>query len=440
MGGGASGAIRDLEQTVSQSDDAFGNRIADTTINKLDIPAIYPPNTERHRLVVNGVEDRTFTSPNFADVPGRYQLTGSDGDVVEFSTREQLRYVPNYELLFGLATWYDTAADQLTEGQRLYAELSDNERDNVYGYEFTPGNTRCRMVSGGDLVAELPESEWGNRDAQHEVGNRRAGNPFDHIPRDQPMNPRGSVVWYGVGPFMPRISYTREDGYQRNELLGSLSNTDDIATEAINLKPKVVLEADPGAPEFTVNVGSIGALIKGSAQEFNRPRSALLYDLGGEIGPTYAGNAPVLAKRHAPDKQNVSVKVDVPEFSPEGTVTVDIIVVAVDADATDATDWAYSRQGDPQNTAVQYTTNVSTFPTETRAVPEGGTAEVPDARLMAGSVAEGAKNDPTKAEAGPGEENKRVLGENEVALYIPRTNGATGVSLNWLRPLNQQDW
>jgi hypothetical protein len=247
-------------------------------------------------------------------------------------------------------------------------------------------------------------------------------------------------VWYGVGPFKPSISYTREDGYQRNELLGSLSNTEDIATEAINLKPKVVLEADAGAPEFTVNVGSIGALVRGAAQEFNRPRSAVLYDLGGNIGPSYADNTPVLAKRHAPDKQNVSVKVDVPEFSPSGDVTVDLIVIAVAADQTDATGFAFSRQGDPQNTAVQYTTDVSTFPTETRAVPGGGTAEVPDGRLMAGSVAEGAKNDPSKAEAGPGEENKRVLGEDEVALYIPRTAGSTGVSLNWLRPLNQQDW
>lgn len=440
MTAGSSGAIRDLEQTVSQSDDAFGNRISDVTTNKLDIPAIYPPNTERHRLVVNGVEDRTFTSPNFADVPGRYQLSGSDGDTVEFSTREQLRYVPNYELLFGMATWYETAAADLTEGQRLYAELSDDERQNVYGYEFTPGNTRTFIKSGGSLVAELTESEWGNETAQRMVGGHRTGNPFRHIPRDQPMNPRGSVVWYGVGPFMPKVSYTRTDGFQRNELLGALSNTEDIATEAINLKPKVVLEADAGAPEFTINVGSIGALVKGRAQEFNRPRSAVLYGLGGDIGPTYAGNAPVLAKRHAPENRNVSVKVDVPEFSPAGDVTVDLIIVAVDANATDATDWAYSRQGDPQNTAVQYTTNVSTFPTETRAVPDGGTAEVPDARLMASSVAEGAKNDPAKAEAGPGEENKRVLGESEVALYIPRTAGSTGVSLNWLRPINQQDW
>lgn len=438
MGGGASGAIRDLEQTILAGADAYENLIADTTVNKLEIPAVYPPNTERHRLVVNGVEDRTFTDPHFADAAGRYELTGSDGDVVEFSTREQLRYAPNYQMLFGLAVWYETAADQLTEGQRLFVELSDDERENIYGWEFTPGNTRARLVSGGTLVSELPIDEWGVGN-DHEDGHR-AGNPYDHIQRDQPINPRGRVTWYGVGPFEPSISYTREDGRQRNAKLGYLSNTENIATERINLKPKVVLEADANAPEFTVNVGSIGAQIRGNAQEFNRPRSAVFYDLNGNIGPTYANNEPVLAKRHAPDKQNVSIKVDVPEFSPNGDVTVDILILAVDADETDATGWATSRQGQPQNTAVQYTTNVSTFPTATRAVPEGGTAEVPDGRLMASSVAEGAKNSPAKAEAGPGEENKRVLGENEVALYVPRTRSTTGASLNWLRAINSQDW
>lgn len=433
--GRGSFSIRDLTGSIEKNDTGFNSRVADRTVNRLDLSSAYPPNTERHKLVVNGTEDRTFTT-NFTNLQGKYQLTAADGDTVSFSSREQFRYVPNYEALYGIGTWYETAADTLTEGQRLFAELSDDARDNVYGYEFTPGNTRAFIRSGGSLVSELPQSEWG----EYVQGAPSPGDPLDHIQRDQPLNPRGFINWYGVGEFRPTVSYTQSNEQQETDTLGYLSNQNDVTTERINLKPRVVAKADAGSPEFTVNVSSMGTLIRGGATEFNRPRAAVLYGLGGDIGPTYVNNAPVLAKRHAPDKQNVSVKVDVPEFSPEGDVTIDIIVGAVAAGDTDATGFATSRQGDGQNTAVEYTTNVTTFPTETRAVPEGGTAEVPDVRLLASSVAEGAKNDPSKAEAGPGEQNKRILGEDEIALYIPRTAGSTNAALNWLRPVNVQDW
>lgn len=428
--------MRRLADVIARNDTGFGGRVADNTTNRLDISSTYPPNTERHKLVVNGTEDRTF-STNFTNLPAKWQLTAADGDTVQFSTRELFRYVASYEALFGMAAWYDTAAENLTSGQRLFIELSDDARDNGYFYEFTPDNTRCFIRSGGVEVDTLPQSEWG----ETTTVDTWAQDPFDgHIQRDQPMNPRGFVNWYGVGEFRATISYTKSDGRQYNATLGHLANADDIATEEINLKPRVVASADAGASSFTVNLSSMGTLIRGNATEFDRPRAAVFYGLGGSIGPEYANNVPLLAKRRRDGYENVSIKVEVPEFSPAGDTTVDLIVIAVDADDTDASGFAPSQQGDPQNTAVEYTTNVSTFPTETRAVPTGGTAEVPDGRLLASSVAEGGKNTPAKAEAGPSEQNKRVLGQDEVALYIPRTAGSTGVSLNWLRPRNKQDW
>jgi len=428
--------VSDIIEAVERNDTLFGTRQADVTINKLDIPSTYQPNNERHKLVVNGTEVRDFNSPNFTNQPGTYNLTGSDGDTVIFGTREQFRYVPNYEAVFGLASWYETAAENLSSGQRLIVELTDKERNNGYQFEFTPGETECRIISAGVTVDTLPESDWGEQDNATD----EAGNPFDYVRRDQPLNPRGFLAWYGVGAFRPEVQFTRKNGQQEKAVLGFLSNNDDVATEEINLKPKVVLDADPGVAEYTVKVGSIGTLIQGNAQQFNRPRSAVLYGLGGDIGPTYVNNAPVLAKRHRADYKNVNVLLDIPEFSPSGNVILDIIVGAVAEEDTDATDFAVPRQGDGQNNAIEYTTNVTTFPTETRAVPTGGTAEVPNVRPLATSVAEGAKNDPAKAEAGPDEQNKRVLGEDEVALYIPRTAGSTSASLNWLRPTNTQDW
>lgn len=435
MTGRGSAAFRKLAAAIERDDTGFGGRIADQTTNRLDLASTYKPNTERYKLIVNGTEDRDFTT-NFTNQAGKFQLTAADGDTVALSSRELFRYVPNYEVLFGVGGWYETPADQLTEGQRLFIELSDDERHNVFGYEFTPGNTRVFIRSGGSLVDEVPLSEWG--DFPNDTA--KAGNPLDYIDRDQPMNPRGYVNWHGVGEFRPTVSFTRQSGQQETVVLGHLSNRGDVTTEEINLKPRVVAKADAGEPSFTVDVTSMGTLVRGGATIFNRPQSAIFYDLGGTIGPTYAGNAPVLAGRRRAGFENINVQVDPPSFSPEGTVTMDILVAAVGASETDATDFAPVRQSDVDNTALEMTTNVSTFPTVTRAVPTGGTAEVPDVRQLATSIAAGEKNTPQGRTAGATEDIKRVVGEDEVFLLIPRTAGSTGASINWLRPRNAQDW
>lgn len=428
MPGGSLGT-KEIVDAIERNDTSFGTRIADRTVNRLDLPSTYTPNTERHKLTVNGTEDRDFASAAFANRPGKFQLTAADGDVVEWASRERLRYVPNYEALWGIAAWYETAADQLTSGQHLHVELSDDARENVYGYELTPGSTRTYQRSGGMTVDETLASEWDT-------------NPYDYIGRDQPLNPRAFLTWYGVGPSRNTATFTLKDGTPRSPTLSYSHNPDDVATEEINLRLRVVAEADAGAPEFTVNVGSMGALIRGGATRFDREKAAAFYDLNaGAIGDTWAGNTPVLAKRVAPGSENVAVRIQAPEFQPDGSNTMELLVGAVLASETDAANWAPAEQSQAQNTAVEYTIDVTTFPTATRAVPGGGTVEIPDVRQMAHVISEGTKNSASKAEAAPSSELKRQLGKDEVALYIPRTApGQTGVTIDWLRAVNKQDW
>ena len=435
----ASFAWQDVVEAIEKNDTSFGTRIADRTVNRLDIPSTYTANTERHKLIVNGTEVRDFVDPAFTDQPGKYQLTAADGDTIAWASRERLRYVPNYEALWGIAAWYETAADQLSGDQRLFVELSDDARDNVYGYEFTPGNTRIRMLSGGTLVDERTESEWGDFPDDRPTDR----NPFDFdAARDEPLNPRAFVTWYGVGPARTTLAHSGDEGNPRNPTLGYLANNDDVATEEINLRLRVVADADAGAAEFTVNVASMGALVRGGAIKIDRPKSGILYDLGGSIGDTWADNDPLLAVRHDSKKRNVTLGKDVPAFSPAGDSTIELLVGAVAESETDASEFAPYQQTQGQNSALEATTNVSTFPTATRNVPKGSAqVEVPAVRQLALSVAESARVDPTQAEAGPGEDNKRVLGPDEVALYIPRTApGQTGASIDWLRPVSKQDW
>lgn len=430
---------QDIPEAVELNDTSFGTRIADTTVNRLDIPATYPPNTERHKLIVNGSEVRDFTaSAKFTNQPGKWQVTASAGDTVEFASREKLRYVPNYEVLFGAVAWYDSQPDP---DQRLYVELSDDARENGYRYELTPGDSSISIISGGSTVTTVPESEWG----EHFDALERDHNPFDFIERTNPINPRGKVNWYGAGNFRAGVSYTRASGTQYNPTLGKASNQDDIATEEINLRVRVVAEADAGASDFTVNIGSLGGVIRGNAEEFDRAKSFTVPALGGAIGETFAGNEPVLAVRKDPALPQVALELLPPKYEPGGTDVMEMMVFVVDAADTDASGWQTPNvQAGPesasQNTAHQATTNVSTFPTAQKTNVKGTTVEapVPD-RLLTSTVASGSKRGGGEVSETAGE-IKRGFDDDEVVLFVPRQLSGSDGSIEWLTVNTEQDW
>jgi len=468
MGGGWSG-VAQLRESIERNDTVFGTRIADNTVNRLDVPGTYNYNTDRHAFFVGG---EFFRSPeedapdNFTDRPATYELTANPGETVEFRAREKVRYVPNYEMLWGLATWYENTP---TEGQRLFAEFTDDDRGDGYRFCFEPGFTRVEQLRAGEVVDFVAETElneelreWGEFNTARDT---RDHNPLDFIDRTHPMNPRGFTGWYGALGTRFELGYARRredaNGSERgaaipyHPVLGYTSNPEGVATDEINLNIKVVLECDAGADAFTAQACSIGALIRGNATRFDRSKSAAFWDLGGSISQYFTDNEPVLAARIDPERDNVVVELDRPNIAPAGTDFIEVLVATVQADETDA-DFedpagdgsnvgpSPSAQSRAQNDVLQYTRSVSTFPTVEDIRADGTTGQVPDTRYLAGEIGEGGGNNRATSRGSPGRRDvKKTLHADEVALFIPRTDPAgntTDGRIRYLTPFDDQNW
>lgn len=449
MPGGSLGTKR-ITESIERNDTMFGTRIADSTDNRVDVPGTFSYNTDRHALFVDGtfIDDDANTT-SFTDVPGKYLLQPSSGETVEFRAREKLRYVPNYEVLWGAAAWYDSDP---AEGQRLFVELTDDARENGYRYAFEPGNTRVEQLSGGAVVGSYLESEWG--DYPESLPTDHSPFEAEGIDRTTPLNPRCFTAWYGVLGAKYNLAYTDGKDLPRHPTLGYTANSEDVATQEINLNIKVVAEADATASGFTASVCSLGGLIRGNASQFDRSKAAPFWDLGGAISQHFTDNEPVLAARIDPNRENVPVTISQPEVNPDGTDIIEVLVGAVRAEDTDAnfqdpdddgTDegTAPRAQATSQNDALQWTRSVTTFPTTSDIRRDGTEGLVPDVRYIADGVGVGGGNNKPGRTGTAGAEIRKRLFPGEVALYIPATDPAGNItdgSIQYITPRSSQNW
>lgn len=448
---GGSFSPRRIIEAIERDDTQFGGRVADNTQNRLDIPGTYRYNTERHRVNVNGsfIQDLANTT-KFTDQAATYQLEPEPGDTVEFRVREKLRYVPNYELLWGAATWYDSTP---SAGQKLFVEFTDDARENGYRYAFEPGNTRCEQLRSGTVVSTLPQSEWGAfPEATQADHDPLSVEGFD---RTSPMNPRAMVGWYGALGCRYELSYTHpESAGPRTPTLGYTAVSDGVATDEIVCNMKVVAECDSGAEAFTAQACSFGALIRGNATPIDRAKNGPFWNLGGAISQHFSDNDPVLAARIDPNRDNVVVEIQTPEINPAGTDVIEVLVGAVQPGDTDANfddpDNDGTEEGPSpraqvkaQNDVLQWTRSVSTFPTVTDIRADGTEGLVPDIRYLTGAVGEGGGNNRAAAPQIDNVRQKKTLYPDEVLLFIPRTDpggNVTDGTIQYIRPHSEQDW
>lgn len=422
--------------------DGFNVQYSNKPVNRLDIGGNYDFNTGRHRLIVNGafIDDAGSTS-KFTDLPGDFQINASSGDTVTFGARELLRYVPNFEVLWGIEAFADA---DLTSGQTVYIELTDANRNNGYRYRFNDTDIELQQLSGGSPV----DSET--------VSYRRAEDRGWRL--TQPFVTRTLYNWYGAGQSRYRVSFPDGDTQPLDEL-GRTANTSGVATEEINLRPQVTVDLSGSASDLNVNIGSIGAAIIGDATQINRPKAPPFWGLGGAISQQFTDNDPVLAARINPNRDNVAVQALKSQFKPGGSgVTMELLVGAVHKDNSsltvnfadpddDGTDEGAqgAAQTQAQNDVMQYTRDVTGYPSVSGQVrADGTTGTAPDVRSVADAIASsGSGNDPAAQAAAAAGEEKRLVFPEDVVLFIPRTSplgSTTSGSIDWLRPSFEQDF
>jgi hypothetical protein len=464
---GFSKLISKLRETLTRNDSAFGTEVADSTTNRIDASGAYEYNIGRHFLLENGrfiYDLDILNDPDaFTDASGKFQVRATPGDEHVFGARELVRYVPNYELLFGAAAWAETA---LEPGQHFAIEFADDTfRDGYryhYHYDDAADAVRLTLEQAADgLLVDTTPTDLAERE--------RHG--YDHT---KPGVGRGYINWYGAGLFAAELSYpirsstlpysVLDDGEyireQTNPRIGKTANDDDVATGNPNLRIQVRVWADgDAAAPVTVNVCSLGALIRGNATEFDREKPSVHWNVGGSISQYPTDNVTdAIAARIDPERNNVAVKAQPPLFQPTGSgVTMELTVYAVHKDHPDltvnfddpdddGTDEGPSpaAQARAQTDVMQYTRDVTAIPTTTDIRADATTGLVPDMRHITSTVGQSsAGNDPGSTTGGEGRGVKRNVYKDDVAIFLPRTDPEGNVSsgtMRWLKPLFEEDW
>lgn len=464
---GLSSGIEKLRQILTRSDSAFDTEVSDNTVSRLDASGAYDYNIGRHFFLENGTfiyDLAELTDAGaFADIDGKFQVTAQPGDEHVFGAREVVRYVPNYELLIGASAWAENA---LESGQHFAVEFADDTFTNGYRYHFAYDDTDNEVTltleqsASGSIVDSVPAALPNLN--QH---------GYDHT---KPNVSRGYLNWYGAGLFRAELSYpvrsdtlpykVLDDGQyikdQSNTTVGKTANDDDVATGNPNLRVQVRTWVESAASNaLTTNVSALGALIRGNAQEFNREKPGVFWDIGGSISQYLTDNvSDGMAARIDPTRNNISVKVQPPLFEPAGSgVLMELGVYAVHKDHPDLTvnfddpdddgtdeGPAPAAQARRQTDVMQFTRDITSIPTQTDIRADGTTGSVPDMRQITSTIGEsGGGNSPGSTTGGQVATIKLNVYKDDVLVFLPRTDPAgstTGGTIRWLKPIFEQDW
>lgn len=401
-------SLFELAQLFNSAKDNFDQIIADNTTTLIDLPSSNNYNSERFEIETAGTVD---SATEFTDAEAEFQLSvnGNSGDRFTIRSRETTSYVPNYEMLWGSAFYMQ---NQLEQGQVLKLEFLDTNRENGYVMEITNNTRRAYLLKNG--------VEKGVREFGHDDNYDPYNNGLDET---TPQTMRTFISWYGAGPAKYTLHSVQDDGTSDNDTVAQVANRDSVATNEINLRMGVTLECTEDTTANTVNVLSMGAVIRGDGSQTNRVKDAELFDAGGDIdtSPT-----PIIAIRRRADYESVPTALTSLAGAP--TDDMKLFASAIPEENVTASEWDIPAQQDPENTAVEQTSTISSVPIDADGNVEG--------RQLSGLFAYpggGNRRSRTKSE---------VLDrfyEGEIVVIFGQTRSATGASID-LEYSVREDW
>lgn len=401
--------LNELKRLAQGSRDAFGKQIADGTRNTLDVPAHYPYNPERHRLLLNGgrIEPEEIPS-QYAENAASHELTPDAGNSMDMHTAERSRYIVGYE---ASATTAGTIDSTLGAGDAYRVGVSDKE---------TPVNRSFFEING-----DSP-----NRLVLEDEGVEKKSTTFEFpsgIDETDAIRYEIQFNWYNVGRYLFRITYTDDTASagdkQKNEVVGELVVDGDFVNGDGNYH--VFQQLDAATSGQALRVGSFGYNILGSVEETTRTKGTRITDLsyGG------SGNYEALfAARVDPNRGNVYAQLQNLSVFPAGG-SGEMLAIVVPASETDATGFDTPPQHSPTNSVIEQTTNVTSFPNQSGTIVSA--AANPNGYQIGFAPFESSGTGTNQRSQTSGNiENKRPLYEDDVAIFLYKADTATARTVN----------
>lgn len=400
--------------------DAFDQLIAKGTRNAIDLPTFYKFSEERYRYIENGtrIQDPDADSTRFTDTTDHYLLEPNAGDTIELRTAESPRYVVGSDAKLSWSFKFRTDLVDATDTLTLFL-------GGAFEVEYDgSGAGALRAIDNGTVQKEItfdPPAGLGS-----------------------PTRPELTFNWYGVGRLELEIDYT-EDNAQTSSEKFDLTVDDDW------------ISGDPTGPMgFRLDVSNGGVQLETGSMAFipqtdtpptGRPKPHLVSS--AELPEVGADGYTVLAAfRIDPERDSVYVTLSELSVAAEANADTEIYLIAVDPANTDA-DFidvrddgtnagpAYPRNNEPQNSVLQWTPNVSTFPTRTYAVD--GT-QIPSGRSVAAAIETSSGQGGGTSKVQRSFTKKRPIYPDDVVLLIGHTpNESTATAVNPFMSTDQ-DW
>lgn len=393
-----------MTNPTEEYQDAFGEQVSKGTRNLLDLPAFYDFSEERYRFIENGsrVKDPDANSTAFSDQEQQFLIEPSAGDTVEFKTAEAPRYLVGNDADVSWSFQFLNALQDASDTFTLFVEDSfEIEYDGA-------GNTTFRSLeNGSEKTSTTVDTPNG---------------------LESPSRPEIEFNWYAVGRAEVTIDYTRQN-QQRTTEPATITVDDDWLSD--DPTGRIGFRLDVSNPGVSLEAGSIGYIVKTDTPPTSRPKPHVFSSVElNQVATT--GYTVVGAFRIDPERDNVFTNVTAVDVTSEQSVDVELSLKAVPEGETDAnfldpdgdgTDEgpAYPRSNSPQNSVIQWTPNVSTFPTRTYKVTG---EQVPNGRSV-GAATEGASGVGSGVtKAGRAFRRKRPVYKDDVVLMIGHTPDA----------------
>lgn len=412
--------LNELKGAFLDTTDAFGQQVSKGTRNVTDLPAFYDFSEERYRFIENGtrVQDPDADSTRFADQDEQFLLEPAAGDTLQFKTAESGRYVVGSDAALSWAFKFVSPLVDETDVFKLFLE-------DVFEVEYDgAGNGTVRSIKDGSTQTS------------------RSFSPPTNL--DQPSRPELTFNWYGVGRLELEIDYTDADSQKRSDPVTVTVDDDWLSNDPT---ASMGFELDVTNSGIQLEAGSMAYIEQTDTPPTSRPKPHIFSS--GELNEIAAtGYTPIAALRLDPNRQNVYTTLSKLNVTSEASVDVELWAMAVDAANTDA-DFgdpagdgtnrgpAYPRNNSPQNSVLQWTPNVSTFPTRTYAV-DGST--IPRGRNV-GAAFEGSagKGSSTTKVNNPFAEKRPIYTDDIILLmgHTPDASTATNVDVF---AVTEQDW